>query len=79
MTLGTRVWGFLAASLIGEKNNYNNKRYGVYTQVLSRTYFANYKVFGSNSNTAIFVIPNSLISSKDLIISSYEKIFSETN
>jgi hypothetical protein len=79
MILGTRVWGFLAASLIGEKNNYNNKRYRVYTQVLSRTYFANYKVFGSKSNSAIFVIPNSLIPSKDLIISSYEKIFSETN
>ena len=76
---GINVWGFLAANLPEEKTNYNNKRFVIYKKILSRSYFQNHKVFGNKDNSAIFVIPNDQAGNKDLIISNYEKVFSETN
>ena len=76
---GVNVWGFLAASLPQEKTNYNNKRFKIYKKILSRFYVRDHKVFGNKNNSAIFVIPNDQIRNKDLIISNYEQVFSETN
>lgn len=76
---GINVWGFLAASLITETINENNKRYNVYKEVLSRTFRIRHRVFGNRDNSAIFVIPTNKTDEHARIIEDYEYIFSETN
>ena len=77
--IGIHVWGFLAASLPEEKTNYNNKRFNIYKQVLSRTFIHRHTIFGDKFKSAIFVIPKIMLWNKDLIIKNYDQIFSETN
>jgi len=72
-------WGFLAANLPDESSNENNKRYQVYKEVLSRTFYRRYAVFGNKENSAIFVIDKRREQEKQRIIEEYEQIFSETN
>jgi hypothetical protein len=55
------TWGFLAAILIYEKSNENNKRYQVYKEVLRRSFQNDYAVFGNRKNSAIFVIPTNRV------------------
>ena len=76
---GITIWGFLAASLITEIINENNKRYNVFKEVLSRTFRTRHRVFGNRDNSAIFVIPTDKIAERQRIIEDYEYIFSETN
>lgn len=78
-TTGLTIWGFLAASLISETINANNKRYIVYKEVLSRTFRTRHRVFGNRDNSAIFVIPIVKLAEIQRIIEDYEYIFSETN
>ena len=73
------TWGFLAASLVNETSNENNKRYQVYTEVLRRTFINDYEVFGNKENSAIFVIPTNRVANKEQVLERYEKIFAETN
>lgn len=73
------VWGFLAASLPNERTNYNNKRFHVYKEILSRFYINSHSIFDNKHNSSIFIIPNEHIEHKDLIIRNYEQIFTETN
>ena len=73
------IWGFLAANLITEYTNANNKRYQVYKEILSRTFVYQYDIFGSKENSAIFVIPKLKTTEREKIIEQYEKIFAETN
>ncbi len=73
------TWGFLAANLIYEKSNENNKRYQVYKEVLRRSFQNDYAVFGNRKNSAIFVIPTNREKEKKGIVKRYESIFAETN
>ena len=73
------TWGFLAASLVDETSNENNKRYQVYTEVLRRTFINHYQVFGNRENRAIFVKPTNRLADSERILENYEKIFAETN
>ena len=75
---GAKIWGFLAANLVSETTNVNNKRYNVYKEVLRRTYRTKHSVFGNKNYSAIFVIPLDLTSQAELIVKRYEEIFSET-
>lgn len=73
------ILGFLAANLITEYSNANNRRYQVYKEILSRTFIYQYDIFGNKENSVIFVIPKSKTIEKESIIEQYEKIFSEIN
>lgn len=42
-----RIWGFLAANLIHEDSNENNKRYRTYIEILRRSFQNNYNIFGN--------------------------------
>lgn len=75
----TNTWGFLAANLITETTNENNKRYQVYKEILRRTFINHFQVLGNKENSAIFVIPISRIADTEQIIGYYEQIFAETN
>lgn len=74
-----RIWGFLAANLIQEDSNDNNKRYKTYSEILRRSFQDDYKVFGNQKNSVIFVIPKTLSKSTEGIIKRYEEVFAETN
>ena len=73
------TWGFLAANLVIETNNYSNKRFNVYVEILRRTFNITHLIFGSKNNSAIFAIPIKQLINKELTAKRYEKIFSETN
>lgn len=74
-----RIWGFLAANLIHETSNDNNKRYKTYSEILRRSFQNDYNVFGNQKNSVIFVIPNIFNKSTKDIVKRYEDIFAETN
>lgn len=74
-----RIWGFLAANLIREESNDNNKRYRTYIEILRRSFQNNYRIFGNRKNSVIFVIPNIFNKSIKEIVKRYEDIFAETN
>ena len=76
---GFQIWGFLSANLPNETQNANNKRYKVYREVLKRTFYRQYNVYGNKENSAIFVIKESNDEDVKKIIKRYEEIFSETN
>jgi len=76
---GSDTWGFLAANLVYENYNDNNKRYQVYTKVLSRSFLKDYTVFGNRKNSVKFVLPRSRENERTFIIKRYEGIFAETN
>lgn len=73
---GNNIWGFLAANLPNETANANNRRYQVYTEVLSRTFVYDFVVFGNKENSAICVIPTDKAADIVNIIEQYEQIFS---
>jgi hypothetical protein len=75
----TKTWGFLAANLVTETTNENNKRYQIYKEILRRTFVNHFQVLGNKENSAIFVIPDSRIADVELIIEYYGQIFAETN
>lgn len=74
-----RTWGFLAANLLEEKTNYNNKRFTVYKEILRRSFIRNQIVFEDRENSAIFVIPSKSTNKINVIFNDYERIFEETN
>lgn len=74
-----RIWGFLAANLIHEDSNDNNKRYRTYIEILRRSFQNNYNIFGNQKNSAIFVIPSIFNKSTKDIVKRDENIFAETN
>lgn len=76
---GSNTWGFLAANLVYEKQNDNNKRYRVYTKVLSRSFLNDSTIFGNRKNSVIFVLPQVRENEQTFIIKQYESIFAETN
>jgi len=76
---GSNTWGFLAANLVYEKQNDNNKRYRVYTKVLSRSFLNDYTIFGNRKNSVIFVLAQVRENEQTFIIKQYESIFAETN
>lgn len=76
---GMDIWGFLAANLIYEKSNENNRRYQVYKEILRRSFQNNYIVLGNRKNSAIFVIPTRKEKETREIVKRYESIFTETN
>ncbi len=76
---GLNTWGFLAANLMHEKSNENNKRYQVYKEVLRRSFQNDYVVFGNRKNSAIFVLPSDRVKEQKVIVKRYESIFAETN
>lgn len=49
-----RIWGFLAANLVGEVSNENNKRYQTYSEILRRSFKNDYDVLGNQKNSIIF-------------------------
>lgn len=73
------TWGFLAANLVYENSNENNRRYQVYKEVLRRSFQDVYSVFGNRKNSAIFVIPIARRKKQRAIVKRYESIFAETN
>jgi len=76
---GSNTWGFLAANLVYENHNDNNKRYRVYTKVLSRSFLKDYTIFGNRKNSVIFVLAQVRENEQTFIIKQYESIFAETN
>lgn len=77
---GDNTFGILASSLLEENSNRSNKRYKVYTQILTRKVDATkYKVFGTDENSFIFVIPIERVDKKKHIFLEYENIFEETS
>ena len=76
---GTRIWGFLAATLPDELTNADNKRSKVYIEILRRTFTQTSQVFVDKVNSTIFVIPSEKAGSIDKITKQYEQIFTETN
>jgi len=73
------TWGFVAANLLYETNNENNKRYQISKEILRRSFKERYTVFGNRRNSVIFVIPVEREKEHIKIVKSYEKIFAETN
>ncbi|PTB95892.1 hypothetical protein C9994_09780 [Marivirga lumbricoides] len=74
------TFGILASSMLEENNNKSNKRFKVYIQILTRKVDSErYKVFGTNENSFIFVIPIERTNKKKKIFLEYETIFKETN
>ncbi|MEO5911788.1 MAG: hypothetical protein ABIP95_12935 [Pelobium sp.] len=73
------TWGFVAANLIREISNENNKRYKTYKEILRRSFKERYIVFGNRKNSVIFVIPVEREKEHFNIVADYEKIFAETN
>jgi len=77
--LNIHTWGFVAANLIYETTNENNKRYVTYKEILRRSFKDRYTVFGNKKNSAIFVLPTEREKERIKIVEQYEKIFAETN
>lgn len=73
------TWGFVAANLLYETSNENNRRYQTYKEILRRSFKDNYTVFGNRKNSAIFVVPIEKEQEHIKIVRNYEKIFAETN
>ncbi|KHJ37002.1 hypothetical protein PBAC_28470 [Pedobacter glucosidilyticus] len=73
------TWGFIAANLIYETSNENNKRYKTYKEILRRSFKDKYTVFGNKKNSAIFVVPIEREKEHIKIVKHYERIFAETN
>ncbi|WP_134088883.1 hypothetical protein [Olivibacter sp. XZL3] len=76
---GSHTWGLLAANLVYETQNDNNRRYQVYTKVLSRSFLKDYTIFGNRKNSVIFVLPRNRENERTFIVKQYENIFAETN
>ena len=73
------IWGFVAANLLYETTNENNKRYKTYKEILRRSFKDRYTVLGNRKNSVIFVIPIERENEHIEIVKNYEKIFAETN
>ena len=55
---GSNVYGIVAATLPTEENDNTNKRYSVYVKIFQRKVDGQrYKVFGTDVNSFIFIIP----------------------
>lgn len=67
------IWGLLAANLITEYSNANNRRYQVYKEILSRTFVYEYDIFGNKENSAIFVIPKFKRKKKKKLLNNMKK------